>query len=247
MRMRALNTGTIKTSATQIWAGPKTESRESVVFFRQRRACEGISASMKKMMLLGALLSCAAAVGHAQESRMDVSASLIGVYAPDVYGQNVFPMHTTNTGGVLASYRYMLTPRSALELNYSWAQNSLNYHAVSAGIPNGRVHARQQELSGAYVYSRTFKNYNPFLEAGVGAMLFTPILDNGTNELSVKSSTQVGGLFGGGLAYEINPSIDVRVEYRGFLMKAPDFGVSAFNSTRYYVLMTPSIGVAYHF
>jgi hypothetical protein len=172
MRMRALNTGTIKTSATQIWAGPKTESRESVVFFRQRRACEGISASMKKMMLLGALFLCAAAVGHAQESRMDVSASLIGVYAPDVYGQNVFPMHTTNTGGVLASYRYMLTPRSALELNYSWAQNSLNYHAVSAGIPNGRVHARQQELSGAYVYSRTFKNYNPFLEAGVGAMLF---------------------------------------------------------------------------
>jgi outer membrane immunogenic protein len=202
---------------------------------------------MKKMMLLGAVFSCAAVVANAQESRQDVSASFIGVYAPLVYGHGVQPMTTTNTGGVLASYRYMLTPRSALELNYSWAQNSDKYRDPSAGVYNGRVHARQQEISAAYVYSRTFKNYNPFLEAGIGVMLFTPILDNGTNELDLKQSTSPGGLFGGGLAYEINPSIDVRVEYRGFLMKAPSFGFDPFSSSRYYVLMTPSLGVAYHF
>jgi opacity protein-like surface antigen len=216
-------------------------------FFGQRRASEGISASMKKMMLLGALVSCVAAVGHAQESRQDVSASFIGVYAPSVDGRGVEPMTTTTTGGFLGSYRYMLTPRSALELNYGWAQNSLKYHNTSAGVPDGRVHARQQELSGAYVYSRTYKRYNPFLEAGIGAMIFTPILDNGTNELNLKQTTSVGGLFGGGLAYEINPSFDVRVEYRGFLLKAPSFGFDPFSSSRYYVLMTPSIGVAYHF
>jgi opacity protein-like surface antigen len=141
----------------------------------------------------------------------------------------------------------MLTPRSALELNYSWAQNSDVFHAVAAGVPNGRVHARQQEISGAYVYSRTFKRYNPFVEGGIGAMIFTPLLDNGTNQLSVKSNTNPGALFGAGLAYEINPSIDIRAGYRGFLMKTPGFGVEAFNTTRYYVLMTPSIGVAYHF
>jgi opacity protein-like surface antigen len=202
---------------------------------------------MKKMMLLGAVFSCAAVVAHAQESRQDVSASFIGVYAPKVYGRGVEPMTTTTTGGVLASYRYMLTPRSALELNYSWAQNSDKYRDPSAGVYNGRVHARQQEISAAYVYSRTFKNYNPFIEAGIGAMFFTPILDNGTNELDLKQSTSPGGLFGGGLAYEINPSIDVRVEYRGFLMKAPSFGFDPFSSSRYYVLMTPSLGVAYHF
>jgi len=203
---------------------------------------------MKKMMLLGAVFSCAAVVANAQESRQDVSASFIGVYAPTVDGRGVEPMTTTNTGGVLASYRYMLTPRSALEMNYSWAQNSDKYHNTSAGVPNGRVHARQQEISAAYVYSRTFKNYNPFLEAGLGVMLFTPILDNGTNESGVlKQTTSPGGLFGGGLAYEINPSIDVRVEYRGFLMKAPSFGFDPFSSSRYYVLMTPSLGVAYHF
>jgi opacity protein-like surface antigen len=208
---------------------------------------------MKKMMLLGALVSCVAAVGHAQESRQDVSASFIGVYAPSVNGRGVEPMTTTTTGGFLGSYRYMLTPRSALELNYSWAQNSIKYRNPSAGIgtapgsAGGRVHARQQELSGAYVYSRTYKRYNPFLEAGIGAMIFTPILDNGTNEKDLKQTTSVGALFGGGMAYEINPSFDVRVEYRGFLMKAPSFGFDPFSSSRYYVLMTPSLGVAYHF
>jgi len=202
---------------------------------------------MKKMMLLGALLVGAVAVGHAQESRQDASASFIGVYAPDVYGLAVHPMHTTNTGGVLGSYRYMLTPRSALELNYSFAQNSIKYNAPSANIAYGEVHTRQQEITGAYVYSRTYKNYNPFVEAGIGGMIFTPIRDNGTHELDTKQNTNVGALFGAGLAYEISPSFDIRAGYRGFLLKSPDFGVSAFKTNKYYVLMTPSIGIAYHF
>jgi outer membrane immunogenic protein len=207
---------------------------------------------MKKMMLLGALLSCAAAVGHAQESRQDVSASFIGVYAPDITGLGI-TMHSTNTGGFLGSYRYMLTPRSALELNYSFAQNSHRYKNPIFGGSGpeysqvGVVHTRQQEISGAYVYSRTYKNYNPFLEVGGGANIFTPILDNGTHLLDTKQNTNIGLLFGGGVAYEVSPSFDIRLEYRGFLIKAPDFGSSELKTNRYYVLMTPSIGVAYHF
>jgi opacity protein-like surface antigen len=200
---------------------------------------------MKKMMLLGALFVCAAAVGRAQESRQDVSMSFIGVYAPDVYGGVVHPMTSTKTGGVLASYRYDLTPRSQLELNYSFAQNSIKYNSIS--FPQGEVHARQQEITGAYIYTRSYHNYNPFLEAGVGGYIFTPILDNGTHQLDAKQNTNIGALFGGGLAYEISPSFDVRVGYRGFLLKAPDFGEASFKTNKYYVLMTPSIGIAYHF
>jgi len=202
---------------------------------------------MKKMMLLGTLLVCAAAVGHAQESRQDASVSFIGVYAPAVYGLSVHPMTTTTTGGFLGSYRYMVTPRSALELNYTFAQNSIKYDAYSAGCEFCRVNTREQELSAAYVYSRTYKNYNPFLEGGIGAVLFTPILDNGTKQFDTKQTTGIGALFGGGLAYEINPSFDIRVGYRGFLLKAPDFGNSQLKTNRYYVLMTPSLGIAYHF
>jgi outer membrane immunogenic protein len=203
---------------------------------------------MKKMILLGALMTlCTAAVGHAQESRQDASISLFGVYAPAVYGLDIHPMTTTTTGGFLASYRYMLTPRSSVELNYGFFQNSMKYDAIAE--PFTRIHSRGQELSVAYVYQRTYKRYNPFVEGGVGAMIFTPILDNGTSQLSFKGSTQIGGVFGGGLAYELSPSFDIRAEYRGFIMKAPTFGDPGglTETNRYYILMTPSIGVAYHF
>lgn len=200
---------------------------------------------MKKMMLLGAMLVGAAVVGHAQESRQDASISFTGVFAPDINGLSVHPMHTTSTGGVLGSYRYDLTPRSQLELNYSWAQNSIAYNSPS--FPQGRVHARQQELTGAYVYTRSYHNWNPFVEAGVGGYMFTPILDYGTHQLSTKQNTNIGGLFGAGVAYELSPSFDIRVQYRGFVMKTPDFGQDGFKTNRYYVLMTPALGVAYHF
>ncbi len=202
---------------------------------------------MKKTVLLGALLGSAVLSARAQESRQDASISAFEVVAPEVSGNAVQPLTTTHVTGILGSYRYLLTPRSGLEVNYGWAQNSLVYNAFSAGVPVGRVHSRQQEISAAYVYSRNYKKYNPFVEGGVGGILFTPILDNGTTRLDSRQNTRIGGLFGAGVAYEISPSFDIRAEYRGFVLKVPDFGISAFTSNRYYVISTPSIGVAYHF
>ena len=198
---------------------------------------------MKKTMLLGALMLIAAA-GYAQESRQDASVSAIGVFGPQVNG-NAVQMNATGTVGFLGSYRYMLTPRSALELNYSFAQNSIAYR--TSFLPNGRVHSRQQEISGAYVYNMNFRNFNPFLEAGVGGMIFTPIRDSGTTLLDTKQNTNIGALFGGGVAYELSPSFDIRVQYRGFVAKAPDFGLTDFKTNRYQVISMPALGVAYHF
>ena len=209
--------------------------------------CEGISASMKKMMLLGALLVCTATVGFAQESRQDVSASAYGLFGPEVHGAAGVTENTTGALGFLGSYRYSVTPRSALEVNYSFLQNSDRYGNPSFGVNKLYVHSRQQEISGAYVYSHNYKNYNPFLEVGVGGIIFSPIKDFGTQVLSLKQNTNIGALFGGGMAYEISPSFDIRVEYRAFLLKAPDFGYANFKTNRYEVLSMPAIGVAYHF
>jgi opacity protein-like surface antigen len=205
---------------------------------------EGVSLRMKKMMLLGALLLGFVAAGQAQESRQDASISFTGDFSPKVNGLAVFPMYTSATGGALASYRYMLTPRSALELNYSFAQNTISFN--SSSFP-GHVHSRQQEVTGAYVYSRTYGRYNPFVEAGIGGMIFTPIKDNGTVNLDAKQNTNIGALFGGGVAYEISPSFDIRAEYRGFVTKAPDFSFPNWKTNRYYLISIPAIGIAYHF
>lgn len=199
---------------------------------------------MKKMMLIGALLLGSAA-GYAQESRQDISFSGFATIAPDVHGGANNPMSTTITTGILASYRYMVTPRSALELNYGFSQNTIHFTSIS--IPKGQVHTRMQEISGAYVYTRNYGRYNPFAQIGVGGMIFTPIRDNGTLQLDARQNTNIGGLFGGGVAYEVSPSFDVRVEYRGFFMKAPDFGKDEFKSNRYYLMSMPAVGIAYHF
>jgi opacity protein-like surface antigen len=197
---------------------------------------------MKKMMLLGALILSAAA-GQAQESRQDVSVSAYGLFAPDITG-NAVHMSTDSWIGFLGSYRYMLTPRSALELNYSFTQNQQHY--VTSFL-TGSVHQRQQEISGAYVFNMNFRNFNPFLEAGVGGLVFSPIHDYQSTTFDTKRNTNVGALFGGGVAYELSPSWDIRAEYRGFVVKAPNFSLDNFKTNRYEVISMPAIGVAYHF
>src|ERR1700744_6025852 len=145
-----------------------------------RRDCEGISVSMKKMMLLGALLVCAAAVGNAQESRQDFSVSGIGVFGPTVNGLGQ-RANTLGSVGFLGSYRYSVTPRSGLEVNYSYIQNDMKFRPTGRG--EVYVHVRMEEISGAYTYSRNYHNFNPFVELGPGAIIFTPIRDYATNQL----------------------------------------------------------------
>jgi outer membrane immunogenic protein len=199
----------------------------------------------KTMLLLGALLLCGA-TGYAQESRQDFSISATAPIAPQITGNSV-QTNTSLTLGFVASYRYMLTPRSALEANYGYQQNT-HYYTVTGKLKGG-IHTVQSELSVAYVFNMNFKRFNPFLEAGPGAMLFTTVNDAGTTILDAKNQTRIGGLVGAGVAYELSPSFDIRAEYRGFIVKTPDFSLPAnpFNTNRYELLSTPAIGIAYHF
>jgi len=198
---------------------------------------------MKKTILLGALLFASAAA-YAQESRQDVSISGLDLLGPTVHGPDA-TLYPTNTGGVLISYRYLLTPHSALEGNYSFLQNTNYFYVPSAASSNYAVHTRQQEGTVGYVYGLTFKNFNPFVEAGIGGVFFTPIQE-GTNTLNAGSNTRIAAMIGGGLAYEISPSFDIRVQYHGLIYKAPQF-VTNFNTNRYELSSLPAIGIAYHF
>ena len=200
---------------------------------------------MKKMMVLGALFASAAA-GFAQESRQDASLSLTGNFAPFVNGIGGVKQRSTGSFGFLGSYRYMLTPRSAVEANYSFTQYSVVYQTNF--LPNFRVHTRQQEISAAYVYSFNFRNFSPFAEVGPAAVLFSPLHDFGSTTFDTKRVTGIGALFGAGVAYELSPSFDVRVQYRGFAIKAPGLSTTGNTQTnRYEVISVPVVGVAYHF
>jgi len=185
-----------------------------------------------------------AAAGYAQESRQDVSISGFGLLQPNVNGAGAVYIKSSITTGILASYRYLLTPHSGLELNYSFAQNTMYFQCCGIYTENP-IHVRQQEATAAYVFGLSFKNYNPFVEAGIGGIIYTPI-QQGTYTLDAKQSTNIGGVFGGGLAYELSPSFDIRVQYHGIVVKAPSF-TDNFKTNRYEVVSMPALGVAYHF
>ena len=200
---------------------------------------------MKKIAFLVALLAACVAMGRAQESRQDVSLSGFALIEPFMSSSTTVEVNSTPAYGALVSYRFMLTPSSALEANYGITyQNSIGYYVN----PNHyKILTRTQEISGAFVKSFVFKNLNPFAEAGPVGLIFLPIVNSGTTTLDAKQQTEVGGLAGAGVAYEISPSFDIRAEYRGYITKVPTFGDSQFTTNRWYWISAPTIGVAYHF
>ena len=199
---------------------------------------------MKKIVLLLFVLSITTVASFAQESRQDVSVSGSAMFSPTKIANAVNQSATIGYGG-LASYRFMLTPHSALEANYQYLQRIDTY--VNS-FNTFKVHERVQEYSAGYVYNFSFRNFNPFIEGGGGGYFFRPILDTQTTTLSSKAATAIGGYYGGGIAYELSPSFDIRAEYRGIIVKTPNLtGVTAFGVNRYYNISNPVIGVAYHF
>jgi opacity protein-like surface antigen len=200
---------------------------------------------MKKTMWMCALLAGALSA-HAQESRQDVSISATGNIPPQVNGRGA-QVNADMALGALASYRFMLTPRSALEANYGYTQ--YNSYLTSTSFRRYQVNTRQQEITFGYVYSRNYRSYNPYAEVGVGVIAFSPIRDFNTQSLDAKRQMSIGGFFGAGLAYEISPSYDIRIGYRGLLAKAPSFKLESdnFSTGRYEVISSPTLGIAYHF
>ena len=207
---------------------------------------------MKKIALLVFLLAVCVAAGRAQESRQDISISGTALVEPFIASSTDVQVHSNRAFGALISYRFMLTPSSAIEANYGITyQNKINY--LIGNTNHYQVLTRTQELSAAYVRSFNFRKYNPFIEAGPGMLIFLPIRNSGTTNLDVKQQTQISGFYGAGIAREISPSFDIRAEYRGIVTKVPTFGMGGtgsqanFTTNKWYNILMPVIGVAYHF
>jgi len=203
---------------------------------------------MKKIALILCFLVICVAAGRAQESRQDVSISGTVLIEPFKASPTDTDVSADRAFGALVSYRFMLTPNSAVEANYGVTyQNTIHY--VISNTNHYLVNTRTQEASFAYVRSFTFRKFNPFVEAGAGGLIFLPIRNSETTNLDVQQQTQAAALFGGGIAYEISPSFDIRAEYRGLVTKVPDFKDTKdyLNTNKWYQIYNPVIGVAYHF
>jgi opacity protein-like surface antigen len=200
---------------------------------------------MKKIAIIAFLLAVSAAAGRAQESRQDVSLSGFGLIEPHVSSSTDVYVGANAAYGALASYRFMLTPSNAVEANYGITYQNTIHFTTNPLTP--KVLTRTQEVSAAFVHSFNYRKFNPFVEAGGAGLIFLPIRNSGTTTLDAKQQTGTAVLYGGGIAYEISPSFDIRAEYRGLVTKVPTFGITLFNTNKWYNIYDPVIGVAYHF
>ena len=207
---------------------------------------------MKKLFFLFCLLAVLSPLLRAQEARQDVSFSFMGTIQPYVEGgaPNDVRIKSTLGTGLLLSYRFQLTPNGAVEANYSYSHFTEKFTTNTAFTPV-RVYTGQQEATFAYVRTIPFKRFNPFLDLGGGIQFFTPI-SPGTSTYDTEQTESIVGQFGGGIAYELSPSWDLRVEYRAYVSHPPDFGLTNklgnnFSTGRLYIVSQPAVGIAYHF
>lgn len=206
---------------------------------------------MKKLFLFMCLLPIVGGMCFAQDqgARQDINLSFLGVIQPYVAstGTNTVKQHSTLGDGLYLGYRYQLTPNGAVEANYSYSHFTQKFMNSSA---NARVYTGLQEATAAYVRTFPFKKFNPFLEAGGGMFFFTPI-GSKTTSYDTEQSYEPTILFGGGVAYQLSPSWDLRIQYRGQILDATNFGLknppNNFTLGRRYIMSMPAIGFAYHF
>ena len=146
----------------------------------------------------------------------------------------------TNSGGVLASYRFFFSKHHGVEANYGYALNTQSY--LSATTLTG-IKSHSHEVSGAYVFRMPFRKVTPFALAGVGALIFDP-----KDFAGASSQTRAAFVYGAGADFSLTHRIFLRAEYRGLVYNSPTYSLTALNGLdRVTHRAEPSIGFGYRF
>src|ERR1051325_9344351 len=173
--------------------------------------------------VVGLCLLAIVSVATAQEGKMDVAVSGIAVLTRDSSGNGI-DQAVTNSGGVLASFRYQLRRNAALELNYGRTRNSQIY-TNSTAFSFQEQQANVHELTAAYVYQFKHRNkLSPFVLGGGGLLLFHPISVSTHSIPGAVTDTEGAFLYGLGTNYRLTDNLGLRLQFRGLIYKAPDFG-----------------------
>jgi outer membrane immunogenic protein len=146
----------------------------------------------------------------------------------------------TNSGGVLASYRFFFTQKQGVELNYGYALNTQNY-----GLGSGPIGLKTyaHEVSGDYVLRFPQKHWSPFVLAGIGALVFDP-KDFGGASVQGRAAF----VYGGGADFDLTKHVFVRGEYRGLVYSSPTYDVPGLNGfDRITHRAEPSVGFGFRF
>jgi opacity protein-like surface antigen len=195
---------------------------------------------------LGSIVFLLALAAMAQEDRSEISVQGTGLFTQSTSG-NGTAYSTTETGGLLGTYRYHLNHWIAAEGAYGYNLDSQKYLVSSSEF---RIQSGIHQVTGSLVFnlpSRASSKLNPYFLAGGGALMFEPT-GNQFNTLSgAQGQTKGVFVYGAGLNYAIRKRLSLRLEYRGLVYSAPDFGFGALNTNSLTHTAVPSVGLTYRF
>jgi len=199
---------------------------------------------MKTFIVPAIILICFGISSSAQEVRNEVTVQGSGFFQKQTTSGGI-TNEPTNSGGVMAGYRFNLKNWLAVEGDYDYFRNHesflsnngtsftpLNVHAAtgtaSVKLPSFKMPA--------------VKIVSPFVLAGGGAMFFVPRGGSVSNE-----QTRGAFVYGGGIDVPMAKHIALRAQYRGFVYKTPDFEMASLKVDKYTHSAVPSAGLVFTF
>jgi opacity protein-like surface antigen len=193
--------------------------------------------SFAAIVLGGALVALPA---FSQEGgRSEATVQAFGSFVKSTTNNGV-QQDATNSGGVLASYRFFFSNSHGVEVNYGYSLNTQIYGLATG--PLG-VKSNQHEVTAAYVYRHPLRHFTPFVEAGVGGLVFAP-----KDAPDISSQARAAFVYGGGADFNVTKRVFVRAEYRGLVYNSPTFDLTPLSGVdRVTHRAEPSIGFGYRF
>jgi outer membrane immunogenic protein len=202
---------------------------------------------MMKLRIFGglAVLLVVTSAALAQEERHEVSIQGTGFFTRDT-DSNGISRTNTNSGGLLAGYRYRINKWVAAEGDYGFTRNT---QLFSAGVGSGRIQSDVHAITGDVVVNLPLQigKLSPYVLGGGGALAFRPTQNVGGFVPGASPQTQGAFLYGVGADYALSHRFALRAEYRGLVYKAPDFSLPGLNSDSWTHTAQPSAGVVFRF
>ena len=183
----------------------------------------------------------------AQEQRNEISVQGTGFFTKDTNDRD-FSRTSTKTGGVLVGYRYRFNEWFSLETNYGWARDTQRYFTTT-GASRIQSDVHQATIDAAFNLPFAIGRLTPYALGGAGALVFKPTGNRGGSVVGASTDARGAFLYGGGVNYPLPfvRRVLVRAEYRGFVYKDADFGLSNLHRSTWTHTAQPSAGLVYRF
>lgn len=191
-------------------------------------------------IMFGSALAVSPAFAQEESSHtQEVTVQGVGSFVKSTVSNGV-QQSATNTGGVLASYRFFFNAHNGVEANYGFESNTQNY---GIGGSLAGVESRSHEVSAAYVFRYPLKRITPFALAGAGGLIFDP-----RNATGASTQARAAFVYGGGADVNLSKHVFMRAEYRGFVYNSPTYDIPGLNGAdRVTHRAEPSLGFGYRF